>query len=348
MAVKRDYYEVLGVGRDASDEAVKKAYRNLAKKYHPDSNSGETQAEQKFREVSEAYSVLSDPEKKKLYDQFGHAAFDPSGAPYESGGTYGGFQGAHGGFGGNGFGENGFGGGNYTEYHFESGDIDDLFGDLFGGAFRRNSRGGFDGRQYKKDGGHEPFRRKGSDLTFDVSISFDEAVFGCDKILNLQNPADGSSQSLKVHIPAGIDTGKSVRLRGKGMPGAGGGEPGDLLLNITVGAKPGYERKGLDVYTTVDIPFGTAVLGGEALVPTLYGNVLCKIREGTQSGTKIKLKGKGIASMSSPKIHGDQYVTVQIQVPRNLSREAKEKLKEFEKAAGGRPHPVFLKQEQSR
>lgn len=354
MAVKRDYYEVLGVGRDASAEAVKKAYRKLAKKYHPDSNSGDTQAEQNFKDVSEAYSVLSDPEKKKLYDQFGHAAFDPSGAgAYESsGGRYGGF---HGGFGGNEFGGSGFGGGsggsgfsggftgsyggpggNYTEYHFEGGDMDDLFGDLFGNAFHQQGPGGFNSRQYKKSSGRGGFRQKGSDLTSDVTISFDEAVFGCDKIINLQNPADGSSQSLKVHIPAGIDTGKSVRLRGKGMPGIGGGESGDLLLSITVGAKPGYERKGQDVYTTVDIPFGTAVLGGEALVETLYGNVLCKIREGTQSGTKIKLKGKGIVSMSNPKVHGDQYVTVQIQVPQNLSREAKEKLKEFEQACGSR------------
>lgn len=353
MAVKKDYYEVLGVGRDASTEAIKKAYRKLAKKYHPDSNSGNTQAEQKFKEVSEAYSVLSDPEKKKLYDQFGHAAFDPNASgSYDSaggaygdfsgfGGTYGGFNGFYGGFNNSGgsFTHSYEGpGGSHREYHFEGGGMDDLFGDLFGDMFHQKTQGASGSGQSRKGAGSGVFRRKGSDLTSDVTISFDEAVFGCDKILTLQNPAGGSSQSLKVHIPAGIDTGKSVRLRGKGMPGTGGGEPGDLLLNITVEAKPGYERKGQDVYTTVDIPFSTAVLGGEALVQTLYGNVLCKIREGTQSGTKIKLKGKGIVSMSNPESHGDQYVTVQIQVPRNLSREAKEKLKEFDQACEGRRH----------
>lgn len=339
MAVKRDYYEILGVGKDASDDVIKKAYRKLAKRFHPDSNAGDGQAEQRFKEVSEAYSVLSDPEKRKLYDQFGHAAFDPNGAAYENygkeqdgfGGAYGGFGGPYGGFGkaqagfsgGTQGGFSGFEhftrsygepGGGYREFHFEGGSMDDLFGDLFG---RRASR-------------------RGADLTSEVSISFDEAVFGCEKIITMQDPSGGSGMSLKVHIPAGIDTGKSVRLRGKGMPGTGGGEPGDLLLNITVGKKPGYERKGLDVYTAVTIPFSTAVLGGEALVQTLYGSVLCKIREGTQSGTKIKLKGKGIVSMSNPKVYGDQYVTVQIQVPRNLSQDAKEKLKEFERACSGR------------
>ena len=138
-----------------------------------------------------------------------------------------------------------------------------------------------------------------------------------------------------MHIPAGIDTGKSIRLRGKGMPGTGGGKPGDLLLKVTVGSRPGYERKGQDVYTTINIPFSMAVLGGETLVPTLYGNVMCKIQSGTQSGTRIRLKGKGIVSMKNPNERGDQYVTVQIQVPKNLSEEAKKKLREFEKACGG-------------
>lgn len=166
------------------------------------------------------------------------------------------------------------------------------------------------------------FREKGSDLTSDVTISFDEAVSGCEKLITLQNPQTGKRQSLQVHIPAGIDTGKSIRLKGKGMPGTGGGEAGDLLLNITVTAKPGWERKEMDVYSTVRIPFTTAVFGGEALVSTLYGNVLCKIAAGTQSGTKIKLKGKGIVSMKNPSIHGNQYVTVQIDVPNHLTPEA--------------------------
>ena len=191
--------------------------------------------------------------------------------------------------------------------------------------------GGFGGSQ----GFHSAdFREKGSDLTSDVTISFDEAVSGCEKLITLQNPQTGKRQSLQVHIPAGIDTGKSIRLKGKGMPGTGGGEAGDLLLNITVTAKPGWERNEMDVYSTVRIPFTTAVFGGEALVSTLYGNVLCKIAAGTQSGTKIKLKGKGIVSMKNPSIHGNQYVTVQIDVPNHLTPEAEQKLREFEHACG--------------
>ena len=155
--------------------------------------------------------------------------------------------------------------------------------------------------------------------------------------LKQYNPdGKGGTQSLKVHIPAGIDTGKSIRLKGKGNPGVNGGENGDLFLKVKVAEKPGFERKGMDVYTTVSVPFTTAVFGGEAVVNTLYGNVLCKIREGTQSGTKIRLRGKGIVSMKDPQVHGDQYVTVQIDVPRNLSAEAKQKLREFEAVSAGR------------
>ena len=173
------------------------------------------------------------------------------------------------------------------------------------------------------------FPEKGADLRAETSISFDEAVFGCDKIIRFQDPnrPDGKEQTLQVHIPAGIDTGKSIRLKGKGMPGSGGGEPGDLLLKVKVGEKRGFERKGKDIYSVVQIPFTTAVFGGEALVQTLYGNVMCKIKEGTQSGTKIRLRGKGVVSLGNPQVHGDHYVTVQIQVPTNLSADAKEKLK---------------------
>lgn len=326
MADKRDYYEVLGVDRKADAGAIKRAYRKLAKKYHPDTNAGDAQAEQRFKEVSEAYSVLSDPEKKKLYDQFGHSVFDGS-AP-EGGGA-----GAYGGNGG------------YREYHFENGNMDDLFGDLFGNMFHGRQKSGFQGFYgsdfgnsgydggFYRDGFHGgSFQQKGSDLRAEVSVSFDEAAFGCDKVITLQDPerADGRSQSLQVHIPAGIDTGKSIRLRGKGMAGSRGGEPGDLLLRVKVGSRPGFERKGMDVYTTVNIPYTTAVFGGEALVETLSGNVMCKIKEGTQSGSKIRLRGKGIVSMKDPSVHGDQYVAVQIQVPRNLGTEARQKLKEYQ------------------
>ena len=205
-----------------------------------------------------------------------------------------------------------------------SGGILNIFGDMFHG---KNS-GGFGKRGF---GGRE-FSGRGSDVEADVAVSFDEAVFGGDKVIHLRGQ-DGNVQSLQVHIPAGIETGKTIRLRGKGNPGINGGGSGDLLLRVTVGEKPGYERKGRDIYTTVQIPYTTAVFGGEARVKTIHGEVICKIREGTQSGSKIRLRGKGVVSMKNPSQYGDQYVTVQIQVPKNLSAEAKQKLKEFEKLA---------------
>lgn len=328
MSEKKDYYEVLGVSRNADETQIKKAYRKLAKKYHPDTNAGNPDAEQKFKEVTEAYNVLSDKEKRKMYDQFGHAAFD-QGAGAGAGGPGGGYWKTYGGP-----------GKGYQEYHF-NGNMDDIFGDIFGDIFHhgnseRKTYGGFGGFGGSGFGGNS-FRQKGEDLHAEVTVGFDEAAFGCDKVIRIQNPNDpgGRVQSLQVHIPAGIDTGKSVRLKGKGMSGTGGGAAGDLLLKVTVADKPGYERKGMDVYTTIRVPFTTAVLGGEAVVSTLYGNVLCKIREGTQSGTKIRLKGKGIVSMKNPQIHGDQYVTVQIDVPQNLSEQAKRKLREFEAAVSG-------------
>ncbi len=358
MAVKRDYYDVLGVGKDADATQIKKAYRRLAKKYHPDTNPGDAQAEKNFKEVTEAYNVLSDTEKKKLYDQFGHAAFDESGAGGY--GAYGGFgSGAgqsYGGAGSQGFWRSYSGPDGYQEYHFEGGNMDDMFQDMFGDIFHHGRSGsasgksGSSGRQTYSGGfgGFDSFggfggrggnyQEKGSDVRADVTVSFDEAAFGCDKVIRLQDPSGAGSgvQTLQVHIPAGIDTGQSVRLKGKGMPGVNGGGAGDLLLKVTVGEKPGYERKGTDVYTTVRIPYTTAVFGGEAVVHTLYGDVLCKIHEGTQSGTKIRLKGKGIVSMKNASVHGDQYVTVQIDVPQRLSPAAQKKLKEYEALCAGR------------
>lgn len=176
------------------------------------------------------------------------------------------------------------------------------------------------------------FSDRGNDLNAEVQITFDEAVHGCEKTITIQNPNQPGSrpQTLKVKIPAGIETGKSIRLAGKGMPGTGGGAAGDLLLKITVGEKPGWTRKGMDVYSDVEVPFTTAVFGGETLVHTLYGDVVCKIKAGTRSGTKIRLRGKGIVSLKDPSLHGDQYAVVRIQVPDDLSPEAKQKLKEFE------------------
>lgn len=302
MAAKRDYYEILGISRNADAAAVKKAYRKLAKKYHPDMNKDDPKAEERFHEITEAYNVLSDEEKKKLYDQFGHAAFDENSNASD-------------------FYRNP--GGAYQEFHFKGDGMDDLFDDLFGQRFHGSGFGGF--RQ-------NAFKRKGADVTAQVEVSFDEAVFGCEKVIHFQSP-DHTTQSLQIHIPAGIDSHKKIRLKGKGMPGIGGAPSGDLLLEVIVRDKPGFERKGSDVYTTASIPFVTAALGGEAVVPTLYGNVSCKIPAGTQSGSKIRLRGKGIVSMTNPNVKGDQYVTIQIQVPRNISPEAGRKLREFQAMA---------------
>ena len=194
----------------------------------------------------------------------------------------------------------------------------------FGGADQEENIFGGRGRARRS--------REGEDVLAKVDVTFEEAALGADKVISFRSP-DGSQQSLKVHIPAGIDSGQKIRLRGKGMPGQNGGQAGNMLLEVTVQSKPGFERKGTDLYTTVEIPFETAVLGGEAIVPTLTGKVSCKIKEGTQSGTKIRLKGKGIVSMKNPSRKGDEYAVIQIHVPKNLTPAAKQKLTEYAKAA---------------
>ena len=263
---KRDYYDVLGVGRNADAKEIKRAYRKLAKKYHPDTNSGDADAEKKFKEITEAYNILSDDEKKKLYDQYGFAAFEEGAG---AGGAYGGGQGFHGqgGF-GSGFGGFGQGGSGYHEYHFENGnmgnmgDMGDIFGDIFGNMFHGQSgsqSGSFGGQGFHSQSGFGGFggrrtQAKGRGLHSEVSVSFEEAAFGCDRVMRLSDPSgNGVTQTLKVHVPAGIEDGKNIRL-----------------------------------------------------------------------------KGKGIVSMKDSAVHGNQYVTVQIQVPQNLSPEAKEKLREFQ------------------
>ena len=345
---KRDYYEVLGVDRNADEAALKKAYRVLAKKYHPDTNPGDKEAEKKFKEASEAYAVLSDPEKRRQYDQFGHAAFEEGGP--QAGGGYGGF----GGQGGRTYRQSYGPGGSYQEFHFEgSEDMDDFLRNIFGNGFSGSTSGrtsggtsgGFWSSGFQNSGFHSGgtrgsgfggygsggFQMKGEDLHADIDVTFDEAVLGGTKRIHLRG-SDGKEQSLDIKIPAGIESGKSIRLRGKGMPGSGGGEPGDLLLKVTVQEKPGFRREGMDIYTTVRIPYTTAVFGGEARIRTIYGDVVCRIKEGTQPGTKLRLRGKGVVSMSNPSVRGDQYAVIEIQIPQNIGPEARQKLREYEQA----------------
>lgn len=310
MHMKRDYYEVLGVPKNADEKKIKQAYRKLAKQYHPDTNPGDQQAEKKFKEISDAYDILSNKEKRKLYDQYGFSAFDESMGSGNHERTY------RAGFGDFDFGSEDM----YQEYHFGDSDLGDIFDNFFGHGFssRTNDRS---------------YGRRGRDVTARISVPFEDAVHGNERVIQLKD-SSGRTTSLKVRIPAGIDSGKKIRLKGKGETSPYGNEAGDLLLEVTVEEKDGFERKGNDIYTTIQIPYTTAVFGGEAIVQTLYGKVSCKIQEGTQSGTKIRLRGKGMPLMEHPTVKGDQYVLVQIQVPRYLTPKAKMKLKEYQQAVG--------------
>lgn len=358
---KRDYYEVLGVSKSATADEIKKAFRKLGKKYHPDLNPGDKEAEAKFKELNEAYQVLSDDEKRKRYDQFGHAGVDGNG-----------FGGGAGGFGG-----------------FDMGDLGDIFGDIFGGGF-----GGFGGRQRR----NAP--RRGSDLSQYINLTFEEAAFGCKKKINITKmetceschgtgakagtqpvtcpQCNGSGQiqqrrqtmfgfsnvisecpnchgkgkivkepcpecrgvgnvrknkSIEVDIPAGIDSDQVMRIRGAGNAGENGGPSGDLQLIIRVKPHELYRREGYDVHITIPVTFVQAALGATLKVPTLHGIVEYDLPEGTQPNTRFRLRGKGIPILHG-KGNGDEYVTVTVEVPRNLSRKQKDILEEFESENG--------------
>lgn len=364
---KRDYYEVLGVDKNADDAAIKKAYRVLAKKYHPDMNPGDAEAEKKFKEASEAYAVLSDPEKRRQYDQFGHAAFE-------------------GGAGGGGFGGFDFSGTDFTDI------FGDIFGDLFGGGGRRSGRGG-----------SGPMR--GANLRKSIRITFEEAVFGCEKELDvvLKDPCPTcngtgakpgtspetcskcggkgqvvyTSQSffgtvqnvqtcsacggtgkvvkekctacsgsgyisnrkkIQVSVPAGIDNGQSIRIREKGEPGVNGGPRGDLLVEVNVSRHPVLQRQDMHIFSTVPISFAQAALGGDIRVPTVDGEVIYTVKPGTKTDTKVRLKGKGVPSLRNAQVRGDHYVTLVIQTPDRLSAEAKEALRKFDQLSGNTLH----------
>lgn len=381
----KDLYAVLGVKRDADAAQIKKAYRKLAKKYHPDSNAGNAQAEKKFKDISEANAILGDEEKRKIYDEFGYAAFESGMDPKEyakrmreaKAAGFGGF-GTNGDFGGSGFGGFGSAGGfdgfssggsgksgffrsddgSYTSFHFEGGagdDYSDLFRNLFNNAgnaqkggrgadpFRTYSGGGagFDDRSRFFRGGYGSQNGSGQsqgswetpeslDAMMNVRISFRESVLGCDRDIRLTREGAGT-QTLRVHIPAGIENGKSVRLRGKGHSSADGKRKGDLLLKVSVEEDRNYTRTGADLYTSAGVPLSTAVFGGEVQIQMPDGkSILCKVPAGTDSGKKIRIRGKGIKNEKSSAPAGDLYVTVQIQVPKNLTQAEAAKLREFD------------------
>lgn len=276
---RRDCYEVLGIKKTASEKEIKSAYRKLAKKYHPDANQNDKSAADKFRELSEAYDILKDAEKRKLYDRFGYAAFDENASRADAGD--GEFRGSFDGF---------------------SGGFEDIFSELFGGRARAP---------------------RGRDIETEMTVSFEEAAFGCTKKLYLQG---NERRPFEVKIPAGIGEGQSIRLKGNGHS-SGAGNAGDMYIKVHIAPKRGYERRGIDIYTTEEIPYATAVLGGKAVFGTLYGKVRCDIPPGTQSGSKIRIKNKGIVSMKNPSVHGDEYVTIQIKVPKNPSPQERDKIR---------------------
>ncbi len=361
MAEKRDYYEVLGVDKGADDATLKSAYRKLAKKYHPDMNPGDKEAEAKFKEATEAYSVLGDPEKRRQYDQFGHAAFENGG-------------GGAGGFGG---------------FDFD-GDMGDIFGDIFGDLF------GGGGRSRRADNGP----MKGANLRAAVHITFEEAVFGCEKEIELTlkdtcktchgsgakpgtspetcHKCNGTGQvtytqqsmfgtirnvqtcpecggtgkviknkcsechgtgytanrkKIQVSVPAGIDNGQSIRIREKGEPGRNGGPRGDLLVEVMVAHHPIFTREDMNIFSSAPISFAQAALGGDVKISTVDGDVIYTVKPGTQTDTRIRLKGKGVPSLRNRNVRGDQYVTLVVQTPSRLNEDAKEALRRFDEAS---------------
>ena len=363
MAEKRDYYEVLGVSKSASDSELKSAYRKLAKKYHPDMNPGDKEAEAKFKEASKAYSVLSDPDKRRQYDQFGHAAFEGG-----AGGGAGGFD-------------------------FSGMDMSDIFGDIFGDFFgggrsRAQSNGPMKGQNL-----HHTIRITFEEACFGTEKELDlplqdecESCHGtgakagttpetCSKcggkgqvvftqqslfgmVRNVQTCPDcrgtgkiirekcpdchGSGyitrkRKISVTVPAGIDNGQSIRIREKGDPGVNGGPRGDLLVEVAVSRHPIFQRQGIDIYSSAPITFAQAALGGDVRIKTVDGEVEYTVKPGTQTDTRIRLCGKGVPSLRNKSIRGDQYVTLVVQVPTRMNGEQKELLKKFDEAMYGKP-----------
>ena len=306
----KDYYKILGVSKNASEEEIKKAYRKLARQYHPDMNPGDKAAEERFKEINEAYEVLSDPEKRRKYDQLGNSwrqwqrmGRDPSSFDWSQ--WFSGFE----------------PGGVRVEYR----DLGDL-GDLFGGGFSDFFQAIFGGMGTPRTGWTETRRaqpRRGQDYTQPVEITLEEAFRGTTRVIQ----KDG--RRLEVKIPPGVRTGSKVRVAGEGGPGIGGGAKGDLYLEIKVLPHPVFERDGDDLRCEVPVDLYTAVLGGEIRVPTLSGNVMLKIPPETQGGQTFRLRGKGMPNLRNPRKYGDLYAKLRIQIPKNLSPREKELFREL-------------------
>ncbi len=359
---KRDYYEVLGVEKSADEGTIKKAYRKLAKQYHPDVNPGDSEAEAKFKEVNEAYAILSDSEKRAAYDSYGHAAFE----------------------GGAGGGAGGFG--------FDMGDID--LGDILGGMF--GFGGGFGGSSQRRK--NAP--RRGEDIGYAITVTFEEAAFGCKKEMEFSRVArctdcngsgsrDGKTETcsacggagqrrvtqrlggmafqstvtceacrgtgkiikepcqkcrgngmtkqqkkITVTVPAGIDNGGRIAIRGMGNDGANGGPAGDLIVEVRVRNHPTFDRRGYDIFCDVPITFADAALGAEIEVPTLDGNKKFTIPEGTQTGTSFSMRGMGTCRLDNPDRRGDLIFTAIVETPKGLNSKQKELLAQFAEACG--------------
>ena len=359
MADKRDYYEVLGVSKTASDDEIKKAFRTLAKKYHPDMHPGDKECEEKFKEAQEAYAVLSDAEKRKQYDQFGHAAFDGTGG----------------------------GAGGFDFSGMDMGDIfGDLFGDFFGGGSRRRTNDGpmkgsnlrtsvritFEEAIFGCEKEIEMVLRDECHTCHGTGAKPGTTPETCPKcggkgkvvftqqsffgtVQNVQTCPDcggsgkiikdkcpdcrgtgyiASKKKIQVSIPAGIDNGQSVRIREKGEPGINGGPRGDLLVEVVVSRHPTLQRQDMNIYSTAQISFAQAALGGEIRIHTVDGDVLYEVKPGTQTNTRIRLKGKGVPSLRNKSVRGDHYVDLVVQTPTGLSADAKEALRQFDALTG--------------
>ena len=359
MADKRDYYEVLGVSKTASDDEIKKAFRTLAKKYHPDMHPGDKECEEKFKEAQEAYAVLSDAEKRKQYDQFGHAAFDGTGG----------------------------GAGGFDFSGMDMGDIfGDLFGDFFGGGSRRRANDGPMKGSNLRTSVRITFEEAIFGCEKEIEMVLKDECHTCHgtgakpgktpetcpkcggkgkvvftqqsffgTVQNVQTCPDcggsgkiikdkcpdcrgtgyiASKKKIQVSIPAGIDNGQSVRIREKGEPGINGGPRGDLLVEVVVSRHPTLQRQDMNIYSTAQISFAQAALGGEIRIHTVDGDVLYEVKPGTQTNTRIRLKGKGVPSLRNKSVRGDHYVDLVVQTPTGLSADAKEALRQFDALTG--------------